>query len=113
MHCTGQFWNIPIDVERYVGTQVDGTDPGPNAYTVTVNYPGQQARVFVGWLYPITWEKRLEYCIYAGNSQGGSSVEIPSPFNDPVLEGMYTDYMIGTPFGNEFQFNHFEEGRCN
>lgn len=100
-------------MQRYTGPLRDGSDPGDNAYSVTVNYIDQPPRMFVGWLFPITWEVRQEYCIYAGNGQGGWAYEVPDPFNDPVIEGNYADYRVDSAFATEFQYSHFEENRCS
>ena len=36
-----------------------------DAYTITVNYPGQQ-RQFVGFLYSLNWELKESWCLYVG-----------------------------------------------
>ena len=106
--CTGQFWNIPINVVRY-NEQIRG-DVYTDAYTITVNYPGQR-RQFVGFLYSLNWELKEEWCLYVGNRQGGPIYEVNNP-NDPVLHGKYSDYKVDNIFGTEYAFDHFEPARC-
>ena len=105
---TGQFWNIPINVVRY-NEQIRG-DVRADAYTITVNYPGQQ-RQFVGFLYSLNWELEENWCLYVGNRKGGPINEVDNP-NDPVLQGEYTDYKVDNIFGTEYVFGHFESARC-
>ena len=105
---TGQFWNIPINVVRY-NEQIRG-EVRADAYTITVNYPGQQ-RQFVGFLYSLNWELKESWCLYVGNRQGGPINEVDSP-NDPVLQGEYSDYKVDSIFGTEYAFDHFESTRC-
>ena len=105
---TGQFWNIPINVVRY-NEQIRG-DVRADAYTITVNYPGQQ-RQFVGFLYFLNWELKENWCLYVGNRQGGPINEVDNP-NDPVLQGECSDYKVDNIFGTEYAFGHFESARC-
>ncbi len=79
---------------------------------MTVNYPGQSPRQFLSTLDTPTWDiKRSGYCLYSGNSQGGSIAELVTP-NDPVIEGMYTDYVVDEAFGYDFLFSHFDSNEC-
>ncbi len=55
--------------------------------------------------------KRTGYCLYAGNSQGGTIAELVSP-NDPVLEGAYTDYIVEDAFDSAFLFSQFDDEQC-
>ena len=105
----GQFWNVPIEVEEY-----DGDFRGSaraDDYIVTVRYPGSEPRSFVGLLYSVTWEHERRPCIYAGDSQAGSSNEVDTP-NDSVIEGKYTDYEVASRFATDFVYSHFEESHC-
>lgn len=90
-------------------------DPTSVPYTVTVQYPGQPPRSFVGWLFPRTWEQREEYCIYAGDGNGGklNENELVSGPNDPVMEGTYSQYKVDSEFSTDFEFAHFDETMCN
>ncbi len=107
---TGQFWNIPILVEPFTGS-IRSSASTDNLYQVTIQHPNER-REFTAWLYPLTWEHRREYCLYAGNQQAGSVYEVVSP-NDPVIEGTYKDYLVDTAYGIDFAFAQFDEGRCN
>lgn len=104
----GQFWNIPISVERYLGPAFENQA----AYVITVTHPNAPGpRSFVGPLVSWTWEKRYEPCLYVGSRQAGSINEVESP-NDPVIEGQYKDYIVESMFGTEYQFSHFDISRC-
>ena len=106
--CAGQFWNVPINVVRY-NEEIQGEMP-TDAYTITVNYPGQQ-RQFVGFLYSLTWEFKQDWCLYAGSRQGGPIREVSNP-NDSVLHGKYSDYKVNNIFGTEYAFDHFDPAKC-
>ena len=82
-----------------------------DTYFITVNYPGQ-ARQFVGFLYPLTWEFEENQCLFVGNGQGGPIDEVDNP-NDPVIYGEYTDYKVDSIFGTEFDYDHFQSSRCS
>ena len=108
----GQFWNIPINIERYTGPLQDGVFTNDN-YIVSINYPEQEPRRFLAMLDTPLWDKsRKGYCLYAGNSQGGKLVELESP-NDSVIEGEYTDYMVSDSFAYEFSYSHFDDSECS
>ncbi len=98
-------------VERFTGSLTDGRRPD-NLYVVTVNYPNTPPRSFVTFLHSPTWDKRgNEYCLYGGNRQGGSILEITTP-NDPIIQGHYADYIVGDPFEVEFAYSHFDSSEC-
>lgn len=80
-------------------------DPLPR-YTVHVN-----SRVFTGLLYQDTWEGMNEPCIYAGNPQGAESTVVLYP-NDPVIEGVYRDYIVSGLFETTFRYSRFNERMC-
>lgn len=108
----GQFWNIPIGVDKYTGPLETGSSR-EDAYIVTVNYPDQDPRQFLSMLDTPLWDsKRKGYCLYAGNSQGGDVFELDSP-NDSVIEGEYTDYIVSDSFAFEFPYSHFDESECS
>ncbi len=115
-HCfnytaTGQFWNVPINIERYLGPLKDGSTRD-NTYVLTVNYPNTSPRTFVTFLHSPTWDRRgKEYCLYGGNRQGGGIFEIESP-NDPVIQGRYRDYIVEGKFGVEFFYSLFDSSEC-
>ena len=112
----GQFWNVPIGIDRYVytGTQeIDYLDL-ESLYAVTVAPPlSSRNRTFIAELYTFTWEPRNEVCFYAGNIQGGRLREIMDRnFNDPVIEGSYRDYIVGRLFEHEFAYSQFSADMC-
>ena len=109
---SGQFWNIPVDVEKYTGPLFDGSTRD-DTYIVRVDYPGSPSRRFLAYLHSRTWDRRKnEYCLYAGSIQGGRIFELKSP-NDPVIEGRYTEYIVPEPFSAEFVYSHFDMSECN
>lgn len=112
---TGQFWNVPVIAEPYNGTVFDvAPQSSLNYYTVTVSHPDSPVRRFAAYLWPRSWEiVRGEYqpCLYAGSQQAGKTDEIEG-YGDPVIEGLYTDYIVGGPFDTGFEYNRFEQRRC-
>ena len=112
LFATGQFWNVPITIERYLGPLSDGSTRD-DTYILIVNYPNTPPRRFVTFLHSPTWDRRgKEYCLYGGNRQGGGIFEIESP-NDPVIQGQYRDYIVGKQFGVEFVYTHFDSSQCS
>ena len=104
----GQFWNVPITLESYLGPAFRNQD----AYIITFTHPDAPGpRRFVGVRSRWTWEKRYELCLYVGNRQAGPLYEVENP-NDPVIEGVYTDYRVTSLFGTEYRFSHFDSSRC-
>ncbi len=106
-------------MEPFTGTLRSGASADTdNLYQVTVHHPNG-VRQFTAWLYPLTWEYRREYCLYAGNQQAGPVYEVVSP-NDPVIEGVSENYYTETAYGTEFgegipgipSFDQFQESRC-
>ena len=81
---------------------------------MTVKYPrATQSRKFVGVLIPLLWNSDPGQCIYAGNSQGGSTDTGPSAPMDSVIEGDYSDYRTtGGLFGVEFLYSKFQPSMC-
>ncbi|XP_064387566.1 uncharacterized protein LOC135335869 isoform X2 [Halichondria panicea] len=108
----GQFWNVPIQVQPYTGPVQDGVN-SDGYYVVTTNHPNEPPRSFVGWLWPLTWEYKMEYCLYAGQNQAAPLYEIlDDTVNSPVIFGEYTDYIVDSPYATDFSYSHFEESRC-
>lgn len=107
----GQFWNIPITVERFTGTYRDGSPPSDADYVVSIDHPDAAPRSFVANLEPFTWDLQRVTCLYAGNRQGGPIYEVETP-NDPVIEGRYSDYRVSGAFETDFKYSHFEESNC-
>ena len=110
---TGQFWSAVISAEEYEGDPA-GLTPGYDPYIITVEYPkATQSRKFVGVLIPRLWSSDPGQCIYAGNSQGGSTGIGPSAPMDSVIQGEYQDYRTtGGLFGVEFPYSMFQPSVC-
>ena len=62
---------------------------------------GEQRRFFAH-LYGCTWDQKQKPCLYAGSSQGGRPMEVPS-LRGSVIEGHYKDYIV-----DEFMEPKFE-----
>lgn len=115
---TGQFWNIPISIEPY---EYRGP-PNPylednTLYAITVTPAGDSnSRTFVAEYATRPWEaERNDICFYVGNIQGGRLGELAfdPDFNDPAIEGYYTDYRVDGLFEHEFQYSQFESSMCS
>jgi hypothetical protein len=111
----GQFWNIPVTVTHY-------TFPGPvvydlqsqDLYRVDILSPSgsEVVRQFVAEFGSLSWDhNRPESCLYAGDQQGGRTLEFASP-NDPVIENNYRLYKTGGLFSTGFRFSKFNEAIC-
>jgi hypothetical protein len=111
----GQFWNIPVTVTPY-------TFPGPvvydlqsqDLYRVDILSPSgsEIVRQFVAEFSRLPWDhNRPESCLYAGDQQGGRTLEFTSP-NDPVIENNYRLYKTGGLFSTGFRFSKFNETIC-
>ena len=58
--------------------------------------------------YKLNWELERRPCIYVGNRQGGPVYEIADKdFNDAVIEGVYSDYIMRSAFSHTFKFSQF------
>ena len=111
----GQFWNIPVHVTPY-------NFPGPvtydlqaqELYQVDILSPtdSEILRQFVAEFSPRSWDhNRPESCLYAGDQQGGRTLEFSSP-NDAVIENNYRLYKTGGLFSTRFLFSKFNETIC-
>ena len=69
-------------------------------------------RSFIAELYERTWDNTRSQCLYAGNSQGGRSIEFAANYTDSVIEGHYTHYRVDSRFDANFQYKKFDESRC-
>ena len=109
--CSGQFWNVPIGVEPYIGPfgakEVDKDD---DVYLVTVSYPGSQNRTFVAELHRRAWVERIP-CLYAGNSMAGPIAEVPQ-YKDNVIDGALDSYSVKDLFSPEFEHSKYKSS-CN
>ena len=114
-YSAGQFWNIPVTVTPY-------TFPGPvvydlqsqDLYRVDILSPSgsEIVRQFVAEFSRLPWDhNRPESCLYAGDQQGGRTLEFTSP-NDPVIENNYRLYKTGGLFSTGFRFSKFNETIC-
>ena len=70
-------------------------------------------RTFVGVLIPRLWNHDPGKCIYAGNSQGGSTLTGPSAPYDSVIEGDYHNYRLKSLFQVDFAYSKFNIHLCN
>lgn len=69
-------------------------------------------RQFVAEFNALSWDHtRPESCLYAGDQQGGKTLEIASP-NDPVIENNYKLYNTDDLFSTDFRFTRFNESFC-
>lgn len=91
-----------------------GAYDGPSSYdyyVLSLDFGnGKRQRAFVAALYPFTWERKRDPCLYAGNSNGGSIVEVNTP-NDSVIEGQLEDYIVSTKFSTQWKYSVFA-GSC-
>ena len=101
-----------MQVEPYTGpVQPDSSSDG--YYVITTNHPDEGMRQFVGWIWPLTWEHRSEYCLYAGQYQGGPLYEIvDDSVNNGVIFGTYDDYEVDSSYATDFAYSHFNESQC-
>ena len=101
--------------EPYNGTVSDGYPDVPNNYyTVTVSHPDSPVRKFSAFYWPRSWEVlpgEYQPCLYAGSHQAGNTAEIEG-YNDPVIEGLYSDYIVSGPFSTQFEYSRFQDNRC-
>lgn len=105
----GQFWNVPVTADPYdppAGSLLVGEQ---NLYSVTVDPSpmedgGDDTRSFLGDLYPRSWDNTHEKCMYVGNGQGGWTKDVDE-LADSVIEGRYTDYVVDSLFGTDFEYD--------
>ncbi len=103
----GQFWNRDVELENFTGTLNPNYPPlNQVRYTLNVNN-----RTFTGILFDLTWEFKPDPCILAGNRQAGPIGEVLEP-NEPVIEGNFREYKIGSLFGTAFTYGRFNEDMC-
>lgn len=84
-----------------------------NLWVISVTPPSGSMRSFVAELYERAWDNSRSPCLYAGNSQGGPSIEFAANHTDPVIEGHYTHYRVDSRFGTDFRYKKFDDNRCN
>ena len=104
---------MPIEVNPYI---YDGPTPTyldiESLYSVCVSHPQSSTRRFVAEYFTQKWDNSVSTCLYSGNIQGGRLLEVSDPdFNDPVIEGEYTDYVVEGLFQNSYKYSRFSA--CN
>ena len=105
---TGQYWNVPIDLAKFNGTQLDDT----TRYVISVNRDGSLVKEFTGSFHTLVWDQTVGDCLYVGDRQGGRISEVQDP-NDPVLDGSYKDYRVPSAFDETgYRFGRFQENLC-
>lgn len=101
-------------MERYI---FNGSDPAyldvDQLFAVTVTHPDTDSRKFVAEYSDRTWVPEKKDCLYVGNSQGGEIKEVQdSHFNDPVIQGIYSDYLTTGLYDHAFAYSRFDHERC-
>ena len=110
---------MPVNVTPYTGGLLPSAQiHSGDFYTLHFNATSpSQRRMFTAKLGWTTW--RLNFiptlpgyqCFYAGNSQGGPSIEATDPrVQDSVIEGKYQDYMASGLFDTQWhdEFSRFK-----
>ena len=102
---TGQFWNIPLKIEPYVGQYGERlVDLMDRFYSLTVSYPNAAERTFVAKYDERDWFDNRP-CLYAGDSDGGRVSEVPT--SDSVIEGTASSYVVQDLFSTDFEFSKY------
>ena len=123
MSCdTGQFWNIKMQAKKFDDQQIiDQLDPTVysinDLWVITVTPPPRNGttiptREFVAELYVRTWDNSVGPCLYAGTGQGGTAIEFGTKYNDSVIEGKYSDYILTSWFETDFVYSMFDKSQC-
>ena len=107
-----------MQAQRFTDQSVISTlDPNyfdvNNLWVITATPPTGNTRNFVAELYERAWDNSRSPCLYAGNSQGGHSIEFAANYTDSVIEGHYTHYRVNDRFDTQFQYEQFDSSRCN
>lgn len=66
----------------------------------------------MGALVPRLWNHDSSQCIYAGNSQAGSTGTGPSAPQDSVIQGELRDYRVRSLFAVDFAYSKFQTIMC-
>ena len=109
----GQFWNIPVNITKYIG-QLNSDIKDPSDYfLVSFNHHSLlKSKQFVGIVHDLTWSRENGVCLFVGNKQGGPIGEVERP-NDPVIEGDYRDYIVDSRFDTDFKYSTFKTEMCD
>ena len=101
---------MPVSVVPYQGEVWNGS-PGTDRYVVNITTRGKN-RAYTGTINNLNWDHSMGPCLYVGDRQSGPVFEVQSP-NDPVIESIYSDYLVKDPFLEaDYKFGMFEEFRC-
>ena len=84
----------------------DNIPPDDNHFVVTIKKVSGEQRRFFAYLYGRTWDRKQKPCLYAGNSQGGRTMEVPS-LSGSVIEGRYKHYSVDGLFDPKFEYSQF------
>ena len=99
-----------MTAESFVAPAGSFLEGEENLFNVTVDpVNGGAARSFLGDLFPRSWDNTRENCMYVGNGQGGSGGEFDE-LPDSVIQGRYTDYIVDSMFGTDFEYDRID--RC-
>ncbi len=110
---TGQFWNVPIEIEPFTGILADPKFGNDRHFTIKFSRNSVSETSFTGFLQERTWNHEPFPCLYAGNRQGGPISEVSNP-NNPVIEGSYKDYFVPSVFSEEnYKFRLFDDSKCS
>lgn len=105
---------MPISIQPYEYTSSIPTVLDLDSlFSVWISHPSGSSRdrKFVAEYFRRKWDLSLDTCLYCGNIQGGRLFEIEDPnFNDPVIEGEYTDYITEGLFKNSFKYTQYVGG---
>ena len=103
----GQFWKTEVSAERYHMKSEDRIRPDANHFAVTLKKASGEQRSFFAHLYGRTWDRKQKPCLYAGSSQGGRTMEVPS-LNGTVIEGHYEHYIVDGLMEPKFEYSQFK-----
>ena len=79
----------------------------PDNYLIEMFFGGNQQRQLVGSMGSVTWEHQKRKCLYVGDRQGSRGAGLHGGPNDPVIEGIFTEYMVNGPFDTDFKYAQF------
>ena len=101
---------MPANITKYSGQLSSDIGSDLDFYIVSLGESFRRRR-FVGIMHERTWSEK-GICLFVGNRQGGSIGEVEDP-NDPVIEGVYSDYIINSKFETDFENAVFKKEKCN
>ena len=98
-HRAGQFWSRLIFIQNF------GIDPLD--YLIEISQSDDQTKQLVGSDHSVTWQRRKQRCLYAGDRQGAKGAGQHGGPNEPLIDGVYTDYIVDGPFDTSFAYSQF------